>query len=558
MNGTTEPTSPTPPASAPFVLDAEEVQELAACLRMEDPDGQLLPLDEAVQELEQLLGELGDGDTRAAAAAELLASWIDDPVAFVQAQFRPEPTKASPTGIDAWQVDVLEAVVVCLRVAMKACKGPGKSCVLAWVIWWFLCTRPHANVVVTSITRENLRDGLWKELAKWYARSPYLQRVFSFSAERIAAREAPLTWWASARGWAKDADPEQQANTMAGLHGDHVMIVHDEVSDYPDGVIAASEGIFQTEGQEAKLLVAGNPTRQDGPLWAICTTRRRMWSGKRGRIVEITGDPDDPKRSPRISLSAAQEAIREHGRTHPWVMTNILGLFPKTAFDKLLGPNDVLKAVNREIPRAHYVHEPKVMGLDVAWEGDDQSVLIMRQGAVVFVPKAWRNLEDWELADQVALLIIKHKPLRIYVDGIGIGHGVVSHLRQRVGARCEVVEVLASESAADSRFLNKRAEMWDGMAQAVKRRLRLPDHAGLRADLCGPKIGMKDGGGKSFKVALEGKPDMKKRGLPSPDFGDALAMTFAWPDPLSKRGGPVPEELEDVGASAIQEFNPFA
>jgi hypothetical protein len=519
-----------------------------------------VPLEQVILELQGMLaGMAQDAGARDTAAAELLATWIDDPVAFVLDNFRPAPTKASPDGIDEWQRDVLDAVAVCLRIALKACKGPGKSCVLAWIIWWFLTTRPHANIVVTSITRENLRDGLWKELAKWYARSPYLQRVFTFTAERIAAREAPLTWWASARGWAKDADPEQQANTMAGLHGDHVMIVHDEVSDYPDGVLAASEGIFQTEGQEAKLLVAGNPTRQDGPLWGICTTLRRLWSGTVGRIVEITGDPDDPKRSPRISLTAALEAIRQHGREHPWVMTNILGLFPKTAFDKLLGPNDVLRAVNREVPPAHYVHEPKVMGLDVAWEGDDQSVLIMRQGAVVFVPKAWRNLEDWELADQVALIVLKHRPTRVYVDGIGIGRGVISHLRPRVaGAGCEVVDVQAAESPADARYLNKRAEMWKGMAEAVKLRLRLPDHGQLRADLCAPKIGMKDGGGRSYKIALESKKDMKRRGLPSPDFGDALAMTFAWPDPLSKRGELLDEELERAGRESIQDFNPLA
>jgi hypothetical protein len=552
VTGITSGTSSPPAASARKLrLDPQEAVDLAAILS--SPDEQV-----TVQELEAALDEGALDELSPEAAAEILATWFDDPAEFVRATFRPRPTRDSPDGIDAWQHDVLDAVTVALRIALKACKGPGKSCVLAWVIWWFLVTRPHANVVVTSITRENLRDGLWKELAKWYARSPYLQRVFSFTAERIAAREAPLTWWCSARGWAKDADPEQQANTMAGLHGEHVMVVHDEVSDYPDGVLAASEGIFQTADQEAKLLVAGNPTRQDGPLYRICTQDRRLWSPPLGRIVEITGDPDDPKRSPRISLSASREAIRQHGREHPWVMTNVLGLFPKVAFDKLLGPNEVLRAVNREIPLAHYVHEPKVFGVDVAWEGDDQSVLVMRQGAVVFVPKAWRNLEDWELADQVALLVLKHGPVRVYVDGIGIGHGVVSHLRQRVRGRCEVVDVQAGESPADPRYLNLRAEMWHRMRDAVKLRLRLPDHAQLRADLCGPKRQMKDGGGHTFKVALESKKDMKKRGLPSPDFGDALAMTFAWPDPLTKRGEPLDEELEGLQSHAVQTFDPLA
>jgi len=545
LAATASPASPAPlEERAPF--DPQELLDLAAALSV--------PLEELEEELAALPPDSGTEE----AAAQLLATWIDDPAAFVLELFAPAPTEASPDGIDRWQHRVLEGVVAAQRVALKACKGPGKTCVLAWVIWWFLCTRPHANVIAMSITRENLRDNLWKELAKWYAKSPYLQRVFSFTAERIAAREAPLTWWCSARGWAKDADPEQQANTLAGLHGEHVLIVCDEVSDFPDGVVAAAEGIFQTEGQEAKLLVSGNPTRQDGPLYRICTQDRRVWSEPKGLVVEITGDPDDPNRSPRISLEASREAIRQHGRDNPWVMTNILGLFPRVAFDKLLGPNEVLRAVNREILRAHYVHEPKVMGLDVAWEGEDQSVLIMRQGSVVFLPKSWRNLEDWELADQVAFLVMKHRPDRVYVDGIGIGRGVISHLRLRVGGRCKVIDVQAGASPTDARYLNLRTEMWAAMAAAVKRRLRLPDHAQLRADLCGPKIGMNDGGGKTYKVALETKPKMKKRGLPSPDFGDALAMTFAMPDPLTRRGEPVPEELEGVGTTYTQTFNPLA
>lgn len=344
---------------------------------------------------------------------------------------------------------------------------------------------------------------------------------------------------------------------MAGLHGDHVLIVHDEVSDYPDGVLAASEGIFYTDGQEAKLLVAGNPTRQDGPLWRICTAERSKWSRPRGLIVEITGDPLDPKRSPRINLEEARQAIALHGREDSWVMTNILGKFPRVASDKLLGPDDVHEAVERDIPPAHWVHEPKVMGLDVAWDGDDSSVLVMRQGPVVFKPTHWHGLDEDELAEQVAMLVLKHRPVRIYVDGIGIGHGVVNRLRKILRGRCEVVDVQSGAASPDPRYLNLRAFMWWTMAKAVKRRLALPDHARLRSDLVAPKTRMTDGGGHKFKQALESKADMKKRGLPSPDWGDALAFTFAWPDPIASSGLPLDEELE--GASrATQKFDPCA
>ena len=321
-------------------------------------------------------------------------------------------------------------------------------------------------------------------------------------------------------------------------------------------MLAASEGIFATKGQEAKLVQAGNPTRQDGPLYLACTRDRALWE-----VEEITGDPQDPNRSPRIDVEYAREAIRQHGRENPWVMTNILGQFPNVASDKLLGPNQVARAVGRDLPPAHWKHEAKVMGLDVAWEGDDQSVLIMRQGPVVFRPVAWRNLDTWELADQVMMLILKHHPQAIFVDVVGIGRGVADRLDRLLAAgsgrrRCRLVEVNAGSASSDARYLNKRTQMWADMADAVKKNLALPDNGQLIADLVGPKMGMSDGGGRTFKQALEQKKIMKKRGLPSPDHGDALAMTFAEKVVL-EREEPAPEEIEDLQRPA-GDWDPYA
>jgi hypothetical protein len=52
---------------------------------------------------------------------------------------------------------------------------------------------------------------------------------------------------------------------------------------------------------------------------------------------------------------------------------------------------------------------------------------------------------------------------------------------------------------------------------------QIPDEPELEADLTGPLYGFS----AQQQVQLEKKDDMKKRGLSSPDFGDALAMTFA-------------------------------
>ena len=47
----------------------------------------------------------------------------------------------------------------------------------------------------------------------------------------------------------------------------------------------------------------------------------------------------------------------------------------------------------------------------------------------------------------------------------------------------------------------------------------------MRCDLIGPEYGFD----KDNRIQLEKKEDMKKRGLASPDDGDAFCLTFAGP-----------------------------
>ncbi len=129
---------------------------------------------------------------------------------------------------------------------MKACKGPGKTAVEAWLAWNFLLTRPHPKVAATSITADNLADNLWAEMAKWRARSPMLQRGFEWTKTRIFSRHHPETWWMSARSWAKTADSQQQGNTLAGLHADYVLFILDESGGIPDSVMASAEAALSS------------------------------------------------------------------------------------------------------------------------------------------------------------------------------------------------------------------------------------------------------------------------------------------------------------------------
>jgi hypothetical protein len=486
-------------------------------------------------------------------AIEAIARWWGDPVAFVREMFGAIP--------DAWQADALRAVASDPRVGMSACKGPGKSCALAWVIWWWEYTRRDAQVICTSITGDNLKDNLWKELAYWYSKAPALQQAFEVKAERITHRQEPRTWWCSARTWARGADPSQQANSLAGFHGRAVMVVLDEMGDYPDGVVVAAEAIFANQDlDEAKLVGAWNPTRTDGPAYRVCTTDRRRWT-----IIHITGDPDDPRRSPRISKVWAQQMIDDWGRDNDWVRVNVLGLFPNAAEDKLLGPNDIQLACERDAAPITYVEEPIVYGLDVARFGSDSSRLRSRQGPVLFRGHTFRGLDGPTLAQKVHFIIeqdIKdrwkgRRPDYVFVDVTGVGASAFDHL-VLLGYRDISVPVDFGGSADDDKkFADKRAEMWWRAARWTKRVGCFPsDSAELGSQLCGPTYKFAARGKRTCFV-LESKADMKARGLPSPDDADAFAVTFHT-EPLVRRGMDLFSGGAGSGNHAVTDYDPYA
>lgn len=443
---------------------------------------------------------------------------------------------------DLWQLDVLGALTTHGMVALKACKGPGKTCVLAWAVWWWLATRAHCNIIVMSITGKNLQDNLWSEMARWQKASPFLAKAFNLKGDRVEANGYEKTWWCSARSFPQDADKTQQANTLAGLHGKHPMAVLDEVGDYPEGVVVAAEGIFAND-VEARLLVAGNPTRSDGPLGRIFEKDRQRWF-----LLEITGDPDDPRRAPRVSIDWARQQIALWGADSDFCRVNIFGKFPKKQADKLLGPDDCQAAATRVIPVTLYQYDAKVLGVDVARSGDDRTVITLRQGRVMFKPKILRVPDLMVVCGVVADTANTHKVKKIFVDQVGMGAGVVDRLRE-VGYVVEGVEA-GGGAYEPQRFRRKRDELWWKTAEWVKGGGCIPDDPDLIRELCAPTHKF----GSDGRVEVESKTDMKKRLGMSPDIADSLCLTFSSPVPSEL---PVDVDFGDSRGGVVHDYNPF-
>src|SRR5690606_33976175 len=130
--------------------------------------------------------------------------------------------------------------------------------------------------------------------------------------------------------FAKKADVEAQGRTLSGLHAKSIFYLLDESGDMPTALLrSAEQGLSNCEW--GRIAQAGNPTSHDGVLYLAVSVQSHLWT-----VIRITGDPDDPKRSPRIDLEWAKEQIQLYGRDNPWVMAFILGQFPPGSLQSLL------------------------------------------------------------------------------------------------------------------------------------------------------------------------------------------------------------------------------
>lgn len=459
-------------------------------------------------------------------ASARIQAWRENPCQFVHDVFGVE--------LDAWQVETLKALGgeynPRRRVAMKACTGPGKSAVLAWIGWHRLACFARKGshpkgVALSGEGRENLRDNLWAELSKWQSRSEFLKSAFTWTRERISANQNAETWFLSARSYAKDADPEAIGRSLSGLHCEFPFILLDEIGDMPIVVGQKSSQIFTGGVVDGLIAAAGNPTSTTGLLYHVATQEREMWS-----VVTITADPDDPRRTPRVDAEHARQMILTHGRDNPWVMSTILGLFPPQGFNALLGVDEVETAMRR-VPRYEdYAYSQRRLGVDAARFGDDRTVIFPRQGLNAAKPKPieLRGLRTNEIAARVQAARSRwaqngtHDIIELVDDTGGYGAGVVDSLIQ--SGRAPHAVNFASR-AIDSQFKNRRAEMWWNMAEWIKRGGALPNMPQLVRELTSMTYTHQNG-----QILMEPKEKVKERLGFSPDLADALALTFAIPD----------------------------
>ena len=432
-------------------------------------------------------------------------------------------------GPDEWQSQKLREIGAAMQgstdpvnFAVRSGHGIGKTTWLAWVHHWFISTRPHPQIVVTANTKVQLEAKTWRELAKWHNMSIH-KHWFQYTATKFYFKQFKDTWFSAAIPWSKE-----RSEAFAGTHEKHVLLIFDEASLIDDVIWEVAEGAMTTPG--SLWVVAGNPTRNTGRFSECWKKYKHRWL--RSEIDSRTAKMADKKK--------LQQWIDDYGEDSDFVRVRVKGQEPRTGSMQLIGDELASLAQKRVIPPHVYHHAPKVLSIDVARFGDDQTVFLKRQGLASHDLQKFRGLDTMATASHAARVINEFEPDAVFIDEVGIGAGVVDRLRQ---LHYDVIGVNGQRTATDeTKYSNKRTEMWCLMKDWLDSGGSIPEDRDLKEHLCAPEYGY-DGKGRR---QLERKEDLKDRLGESPDCGDALAMSFA-----------EPVYLKNVGVNRRQNFSQY-
>lgn len=469
--------------------------------------------------------------------ADEVAAFYADPLGFVLFAY-PWGEKGTPLadheGPDEWQAAFLERIgekvrergfdgtvpVAPIREAVSSGHGIGKSTIVAWLVDWIMSTRPNAQGTVTANTFSQLQTKTWAAIKRWTALC-ITADWFVVGDQRMYHKDAKDAWFC-----APASSKEENSEAFAGQHAadSTSFYIFDEDSGIPDKIHEVAEGGL-TDG-EPMIFLFGNCTRTTGHFHRACFgSMRSLWQPT---VV-------DSRTSRFTNKEQIEEWIRTYGEDSDFVRVRVRGIPPRASDAQFIDQERVTLAQKRQVVVMN--DEPLVAGCDMAWGGSDDNVIRFRRGldgrSIPPIRIKGEFTRDPQvmvtrLADVLSMPWGGHMVHTLFLDSAGIAGPVGMRLRQ-LGFK-NVQDVNFGADSPDERARYMRDYMWACMKDWLLQGAIDSDEQ-LEADLVAPGVRPD----RQQRVWLESKEDMKKRGVDSPDDGDALALTFAAPVTVAKR-----------------------
>jgi len=457
-----------------------------------------------------------------------LASCYDNPLRYVEGCWAwGEGQLSGSTGPKPWQRDVMldigaevrlhrfngVDVVPAIRIAISSGVGPGKTALLAWLWHWVLDTRPDSKCRVTANTVTQLETTTWPEITKWNNMKLTANR-WKINSEMMYAVGDRANWF----GVRTTCAPEN-AQAFAGWHNKFSTTANffDEGGTIPEEIFEKGRGI-ELDGEPMQF-VFGQCSRRSGQLHrAVFGSERDLWNHRVINGYDVV--------TSEVTLSLYKQWEETYGGEDcDYCRVHIKGLPPNADELQFIDHVRVQSATRNAVQAVS--GDPLVVGVDVSGGGSAWSVARFRRGNDARTIPPIRLTGQQTVANDRQLLVSKlanalndHDIDAMFIDS-AFGAVIVERLRNM--GYTQVHEVNFGGPSVDDHDGNQRAYMWRSMKEWLPRGAIPEKDQRLQDDLEAPGYHIS----RKNQLVLESKEDMQKRGVASPDDGDALALTFA-------------------------------
>jgi hypothetical protein len=437
-------------------------------------------------------------------------------------------------------------------ISVMSGKGTGKGGVLALSICWFLQMFDRCKSLITGPSFDQIKDGLMAECHKWInfkspATGEPISAVgadFEILSDKIYLKsEGSKSRFFAVRTAPPDANESAQKGTLAGWHEEAVLIIVDEASHVQDGVFTGFNTTLTRPFNFAVLVF--NPIKASGFAWEThYGPRADSW-------VQIHWDS---RKSPLVTKAQLDTMERDYGKDGPEYRINVLGLPPVDDPSSLIAQTWIQNAVDRweSDTDETWKDYPTIAGFDPAREGKDESAYVVRKGMRVIRTAGSRLTKSDELGDWALQQMAADEVDVMYIDSVGIGGPMMDYMRKTMRNPFALRAADVTKAAVNERYYRIRDEKWWDVRKCFEENLiQIPPDRILKNELGSIKqAGQTDKG----KTRVETKKEMKARGMPSPNRGDALMMTrFANDDAVvaAKRGDDGYDANDEPGNSGL-------
>jgi phage terminase large subunit len=416
-------------------------------------------------------------------------------------------------------------------ISIMSGRGTGKDAWTVWVMLWFMFCFPFPKVPCVSVSADQLNKVLWSEISKWLSHSK-VREYFVLQQDKLYFKDVKDSvrgreWFAFPKAANPKLSPDEQVESLAGLHADYMMEVLDEVSGILDPVCNVLEN--NMTGLCNFMVLIFNPMHTKGYAKRTQYEDKENWITFRWNAEE----------SEITNKEKIKQKEKKYGRDSNTFRMNVLGLPPVFDTETLIDPDWVMAAIDR--PLEILPSMPLVEAMDCG-AGGDKSIIGGRRGNKLYPFKRNNTSDSVELTNWAGTHIDKDKPDVFRVDTVGIGWAVEGALRDKKGAIIEPCDVRRKADNSEQ-FANKRAEMyWTLRMQFEAGTISIPNDTEFIEQLCAIKYETT----KSGQTQIQDKRQIKKEIGHSPDESDTAAMLYYYDDIFLSRAIEDNEERIEV------------